>query len=180
MDPIDQLRDWLDAARAAREPDPQAMSLATVSADGVPSVRTVSMKELDGRGLVFTTSLASRKARELELTGRAAASFWWPRMRRQARVAATAERLPRADDERLFATRPRPHQLATIASPQGEPIDDLEPLRERAPLECPPDFGGFRLVPHVIEFWEERSDRLHERVEHRRGAGGWSSRRLAP
>jgi pyridoxamine 5'-phosphate oxidase len=187
IQPLVRLEAWLDEARASGEPTPEAMALATVGANGEPSVRTVSLKEVDRSGLVFTTNLKSRKAHDLDSAPRAALTFWWPRARRQVRAAGSTELLRRDATERLFTSRPLRHRLQTLVSPQGEPIESLEPLRaelERrhrdAPPACPDWFGAVRVVPSVVEFWEERPDRLHERCEYFRRDGGWTCRRLAP
>jgi pyridoxamine 5'-phosphate oxidase len=189
-DPLRQLQDWIDDARERGEGLPTAMTLATVSADGEPSARTVALKEIDERGLVFTTTLQSRKAAELQAEPRVALVFWWPAVQRQVRVSGRAELLGADEAERLFADRPRAHQLQTHVSRQGAEIDGLERLRsELAELERrfdgrdvprPDDFGGVRVVPEVVEFWEEGEARLHDRVEYARGDSGWDARRLAP
>jgi len=190
IQPLALVEAWLEDARESGEPAPAAMALATVSAKGEPSVRIVSLKEVDASGLVFTTSLGSRKGQDLDAAPSAALTFWWPRTRRQVRAAGAADLLSRDAAERLYSSRSLRHRLQTLVSPQGEPIESLERLRgeldelERryrdAPPPCPDWFGAVRVVPSVLEFWEERADRLHERVEYRRGDGGWTSRRLAP
>jgi pyridoxamine 5'-phosphate oxidase len=189
--PLELLERWLEEAREAGEPSPEEMTLATVSADGAPSLRTVSLKEIDERGLVFTTTLYSLKAVELTANPRVALLLRWKGPRRQARVLGGAEVLGRAVSERLFARRERSHQLQTMVSRQGAPIEDLEATRAalRAAEErfrddeprCPEDWGAVRVEPTLVEFWEERADRLHERIEHRRDRGGpWNQRRLGP
>ena len=189
-DPLARLSDWLAEAERGGEPEPVAMTLATVSAGGAPSARIVALKEVDDRGLVFTSVLHGRKAQELRADPRAAVVFWWPVVRRQVTATGTVEALGRDVAERLFAQRPIEHQLQTYGSRQGMQIDDLAPLRAEveearrragdAGVECPEDFGAFVLVPEVIEFWEEAPDRLHDRIEYRRAGEGWDRRRIAP
>jgi pyridoxamine 5'-phosphate oxidase len=189
-DPLARLSDWLAEAEHGGEPEPVAMTLATVSADGAPSARTVALKEVDDRGLVFTSVLHGRKAQELRADPRAAIVFWWPVVRRQVTATGSVEALGRDVAERLFAQRPPEHQLQTYGSRQGMPIDDLAPLRAEVEearrradggrVECPEDFGAFVLVPDVVEFWDEAPDRLHDRIEYRRAGAGWDRRRLAP
>lgn len=189
-DPIETLSSWLEEAREAEAPAPAAMTLATVGADGRPSVRVVSLKRLEAGALVFTTGLWTRKAVELRANPWAAAVFHWPALGRQARIEGRAEVADRALAEELFAARPRGHRLQAHASRQGEAIDDLAPLRARLetlraeladrPVPCPDDWGAIRLVPDAVELWTEGPDRLHDRLGYRAGAEGWRLTRLAP
>jgi pyridoxamine 5'-phosphate oxidase len=189
-DPLEILARWIEEAREVEVPAPAAMTLATVGGDGRPSVRVVSLKRLEERALVFTTGLWTRKAEELQANPQAAAVFHWPTLGRQARIEGRAEVAERELAEELFAARPPGHQLQTLASRQGETIDDLGPLRARLealeseaagrPISCPDDWGAIRLIPDSIELWTEGADRLHDRLSYRAGADGWHRTRLAP
>jgi len=189
-DPLGLLAGWREQARKAGLVDASAMSLATVGADGSPSVRLVSLKRLDQHGLVFTTALWSRKVAELRENPRVAAAFYWQSLGRQARVEGRAEIAERELAEELFAERPRSHQLQAHVSRQGEEIESIEALRERyeqldaelgeGPVPCPEDWGAVRIVPTRIEFWEEAADRMHRRTLFAAEAGGWRRSLLAP
>ncbi len=189
-DPLERLADWLAQAREAGLADATAMSLATVAADGSPSLRLVSLKRLDRDGLVFTTALWSRKVAELRESPRVAATFYWHSLGRQARVEGRAEIAARELAEELFAERPRSHQLQALASRQGEEIESVEALRERLeeldvelgdrPVPCPEDWGAVRVVPDRVELWEEAADRLHRRTLYEAVASGWRRSLLAP
>jgi pyridoxamine 5'-phosphate oxidase len=189
-DPIQLLARWIEEAREATAPVPGAMTLATVGPDGYPSARVVSLKRLEDGALIFTTGLWTRKAKELQTNPQVAAVFYWPTFRRQVRVEGRAEVADRELAEELFAERPRGHQLQTLASRQGEEIDDLGPLRRRLeeleseladkPILRPDDWGAVRLIPEVIEFWTEGNDRLHDRLSYAAVAEGWLCSRLAP
>jgi pyridoxamine 5'-phosphate oxidase len=190
-DPLQTLAEWLEEAREAGAPAPAAMTLATVGEDGRPSARVVSLKRLEAGALVFTTGLWTRKAAELRGNPHAAATFHWPSLGRQARVEGRAELAPRALAEELFAARPRAHRLQTLASRQGETIEDVASVRGRLaaleseladrPVTCPEDWGAIRLVPDAVELWTEGADRLHDRRAYQAEAGGgWRCSRLAP
>jgi len=189
-DPLETLVDWHAQAREAGLRDASAMSLATVGADGTPSLRLVSIKRLDRDGLVFTTALWSRKAVELGKNPRVAAAFYWQSLGRQARVEGRAEVAERELAEELFAERPRSHQLQAHVSRQGNEIESVEALRERfkrldaelgeGPVPCPEDWGAVRIVPDRIEFWEEAADRMHRRTLFAAERGGWRRSLLAP
>lgn len=189
-DPLERLASWLAQAREAGLADAAAMSLATVAADGSPSVRLVSVKRLDRDGLVFTTALWSRKVAELREGPRVAAAFYWQSLGRQARVEGRAEVAGRELAEELFAARPRSHQLQALVSRQGEEIESVEALRERLaaldaelgdrPVPCPEDWGAVRIVPDRVELWEEAADRLHRRTLFEAVVGGWRQALLAP
>jgi pyridoxamine 5'-phosphate oxidase len=189
-DPIEILGSWIEDARRAGAQAPAAMSLATATGDGRPSLRMVSLKRLDGEGLVFTTGLSTRKVEELTANPRAAATFHWPELGRQARIEGVAVLAARELALELFAERPRSHQLQAHVSSQGEEIDDLLALRDRlevldaeigeAPVPCPDDWGAIRIVPDRIELWKEAPDRLHERRLFEAGDGGWHRSLLAP
>lgn len=189
-DPLQLLAHWLDEARKAGAPAPMAMTLATADDDGRPAARVVSLKRLDEDGLVFTTGLWTRKAEELRANPRAAATFHWPTLGRQARIEGAARIAERELTEELFAARPRSHQLQTLVSRQGEEIDGLGPLRDRLdelsaeladrPIPCPDAWSAVRITPDAIELWAEGADRLHERRSFLRGADGWQRSHLAP
>lgn len=190
VDPLEILIEWRTQAREAGLPDASAMSLATVGSDGAPSLRLVSLKRLDRRGLVFTTALWSRKVAELKENSCVATAFYWQSLGRQARVEGRAEIAERELAEELFAERPRSHQLQAHVSRQGEEIENVEQLRERfaqldaelgeGSVPCPEDWGAVRIVPERIEFWEEAEDRMHCRTLFAAEAGGWRRSLLAP
>lgn len=165
------------------------MAFVTVAADGKPSARTVLLKRVERDGLLFTSALWTRKARELQGNPHVSLLFWWPTLGRQAHVAGEAREAERTLAHELFGERPLGHRVQTLVSRQGEPIEDLQPLRERhahlmqameAPPVCPEDWGAIRVVPQAIEFWEQAPDRMHERLLYERDGGGWRMKRLAP
>jgi pyridoxamine 5'-phosphate oxidase len=190
-DPLVQLARWLDDARRAGIVNAEAMSLATVSADGLPAVRMVLLKGCDDRGLTFFTNLESRKAVELAARPRAAVALYWQPLDRQVRAEGDVEPVSQAEARDYFATRPRESRLAAWASPQSRTVGDRAELErlyaqqeerfsgvDDPPL--PPHWGGYRLVPDAIELWESRPSRLHDRILYRRDAGAWRQSRLAP
>ncbi len=189
---LEQLTDWLQDAVLAGVPEPNAMVLATADEDGTPAARTVLLKALDERGLAFYTNLRSRKGRELERNPRASAVLLWLPVRRQVRVDGSVEEVETEEADAYFASRPRGSRLAALASPQSEVIESREALdRRHADLERrnhdadsiprPPWWGGRRLVPASVEFWQGRGDRLHDRLRYRReDSGSWVLERLAP
>lgn len=190
-DPIEQFTAWFRDAVGAGLLEPNAMSLATAGADGRPLVRTVLLKNYDARGFVFYTNLESRKARQLRENPRAALLFPWLLLERQVIVMGPVERLSTAEAVKYFVTRPRDSQLSAWASQQSSPISSRKLLelewaalkRKFSAGEVPmPDFwGGFRVVPDSIEFWQGGPDRLHDRILYtREGASSWSIGRLAP
>jgi pyridoxamine 5'-phosphate oxidase len=191
-DPLDQFRRWFEeASLASPELEPTAMTLATATPDGRPSARMVLLKGLDRGGFAFYTNRRSRKGRELEQNPRAALVFHWPAIERQVRVEGTVERLTDAESDAYFASRPPGARLSATASPQSEVVADRAALEERvaalrtrvgdAPADRPEHWGGYRLVPQVIEFWQGRPDRLHDRLVYTLSAtGAWSLARLAP
>ena len=194
-DPFRQFERWFDEAMKSQLPEPNAMTLATVGADGCPAARVVLLKGFDARGFAFFTNYLSRKGQELASQPAAALLFFWPELERQVRIEGSATRLDPADSAAYFADRPRPSQLGAWASPQSEPIAgraDLEArfaaTAERYPdaigaVPCPPHWGGYRLAPGTMEFWQGRASRLHDRIRYRRKeqrAGAWVIDRLAP
>jgi pyridoxamine 5'-phosphate oxidase len=190
---LTQFRRWLSEAEAAGVTEPGAMVLATASADGTPGVRTVLLKGLDERGFELFTNYGSRKAGELDANPRAALLFHWREpAHRQVIVDGTVERLSPDESDRYFATRPHGSQLGALASRQSSVIDSRDAL-ERAyteladrypPGEPPPRpdwWGGYRVAPYSVEFWQSRPNRLHDRLRFRRLDGGdWKLERLAP
>jgi len=190
-DPIKLFRNWFDAAQASGSRLPESMTLATASKDGRPSARVVLLKQVDGAGFVFYTNYRSAKARELEQNPQAALVFYWVGLDRQVRVEGLVERVSAAESDKYFKTRPRESQLGALASPQSEVIEGREVLeanlrelehrfRDRE-IERPAHWGGYRLKPERIEFWENRPGRLHDRIVYDLQAdGSWTIKRLAP
>ena len=190
LDPIQLFGQWFAAARKAGILLPEAMTLATASADGAPSARMVLLKGFDERGFEFYTNLGSRKADELTANPRAALCFHWGVLQRQVRIEGDVTQLSRKASAAYFRTRPRGSQVGAWASRQSQPLEDREMLARRVREiekrfeggEVPlPDFwGGYMLEPQRIEFWQGRADRLHDRLLFQREGDGWSSRRLHP
>jgi pyridoxamine 5'-phosphate oxidase len=189
-DPLDQFTRWFDEACSAPILEPNAMTLATVDAAGQPSARTVLLKAVDRRGLTFYTNLESRKARELAANPQAALLFWWPPQGRQVRFEGTIEPVDDAEADAYFATRPRGSQIGAWASAQSNVVADRGTL-EAAEREIaarfadravprPPFWGGYRLVPTRVEFWQGRINRLHDRLRYTRRGEGWDLERVAP
>ena len=186
VDPLEQFRIWFAEAGAVVE-TPEAMALATATADGAPSVRMLLLKRFDERGLVFHTHYISRKGVELEANPRAALLFHWSPLGRQVRVEGRGERLPEEESDAYFATRPRGAQIGALASRQSEPLDSRATLEQRiAELEDttperPATWGGYRVVPDAWEFWQRGDSRLHDRFRYEREpSGGWLIERLFP
>jgi pyridoxamine 5'-phosphate oxidase len=189
-DPIAQFQRWFDDARRAEVHEPNAMTLATVDAAGQPAARMVLLKGVDARGLAFFTNRDSRKASELAANPRAALVFWWGPLQRQVRFEGTIEDVDAAEADAYFASRPRGSQLAAWASAQSSVIEGRAALeaqermhRERfgeGLVPRPPFWGGYRLVPAVVEFWHGRESRLHDRLRYTRTVSGWRIERLAP
>lgn len=188
-DPIRELGRWIDGAREAGAPHPASVAFVTVGDGGRPSARTVTLKRLEDDALVFTSALWTRKAQEIEANPEVALLFHWPSLGRQVHVTGEAAIAERALAEELFSQRDLLHQLQTVVSRQGEPIDDLARLRDRlthlaeaqetAPA-CPADWGALRVRPRTAEFWDEAPDRLHERRLFTRREGGWRVGLLSP
>ena len=189
-DPIEQFRGWFEQALAADLHEPNAMTLATATPGGSPSARMVLLKGFDERGFVFYTNYEGRKAEELEANPRAALVLYWGELRRQVRVEGCVSRLPDAESDAYFAGRPRGSQLGAWASEQSRPVSDRGVLEQRLrELEAnyeghdvprPPFWGGYRVEPETIEFWQGRENRLHDRLVYRRSDGRWRRERLQP
>lgn len=187
--PLAELGEWIEEARATGAPQPGSVAFVTVGAEGRPSARTVNLKRLEDDALIFTSALWTRKAREVEANPHVALLFQWPSLGRQAHVVGKAAIAERALAEELFEERDLLHQLQTVVSRQGEPIDDLDPLRDRlahlaqvqetAP-SCPEDWGALRVRPEAIELWSESADRIHERRLFERDGDGWTVTLLSP
>jgi pyridoxamine 5'-phosphate oxidase len=188
-DPLVQLGRWFDAAVAARVPEPNAMTLATVDHEGRPAARVVLLKGIDELGLTFYSNYHSRKGRELEASGFAALVLVWLDLQRQVRVEGAVTRVDAAESDAYFASRPRASLLGAWASPQSVVIADRSVLEVRlAEAEArfpgvvprPPHWGGYRVIPDRLELWQGRTSRLHDRLVYLRAAGGWTIQRLAP
>ena len=188
-DPIAQFRRWFDEALAAHLPEPNAMTLATATPDGKPSARSVLLKGFDQRGFVFFTNYESRKAHELIANPQAALIFYWAELERQVRVEGSVSRVSEEESDAYFASRPRSSQLGAWTSPQSQVIAGRAVLDQRLEqmgqqfgddVPRPPHWGGFRVAPQVIEFWQGRPSRLHDRLRYRCEDGRWIIERLAP
>ncbi len=182
-DPMDGIRDWLAQASASGIAEPNIVHLATVDPDGRPSVRAVLVKDVD-EGVVFFTNYASRKGEALAAEPRAAGSILWQPLHRQIRVEGTVTKVSDAESDEYFAARPEAARRSAQASPQSRVIPDRAWLEERARSatgeDRPAVWGGYRLVPDVVEFWQGREGRLHDRILFRREGERWAVERLAP
>ncbi len=182
-DPLAHFQEFLREAESKGLPEPTGMSLATSTPEGQPSVRTVLFKGFYQNGITFYTNFEGRKGRELIANPKAAINFWWPLIEKQVRFEGIVEKLPRDVSEAYFATRPRLSQLGAWSSAQSNEIPDLEFLQnklketekkfEGKTIPCPPNWGGFVLMPQEVEFWIGRSGRLHERYVYQKQAEGW-------
>ena len=188
--PMRQFALWFEQVRDT-EPDPTAMALATASPDGRPSVRTVLLKGIDDRGYIFYTNYESRKAREMEATGRASLLFCWRTLERQVRIDGTVERISPVESDAYFETRPLDSRLSVYASKQSEAIENRDVLEEafervrrtygNGAVPRPEWWGGYRIVPDEFEFWQGRTSRLHDRLRYlKQPDGSWHRERLAP
>jgi pyridoxamine 5'-phosphate oxidase len=187
-DPIALFGAWLDAAVKSEINDPNAMTLATVDADGVPDARMVLLKGIDGGGFTFFTNTLSAKGRELAARPAAALVFHWKSLRRQVRVRGPVEAVSAAEADAYFATRARPAQIGAWASDQSQPLEGRLALEKRVAevglrfglgkVTRPPHWSGYRVIPQTMEFWRDRPFRLHERLVFDRAADGWTTRRL--
>ncbi len=190
-DPIEQFRKWFEEALAANLHEPNAMTLATTSSDGRPSARVVLLKGYDERGFVFYTNHEGRKGRELEENPYCALVFYWGELERQVRVEGRASRVSAEESDEYYWSRPRGSRLSAWASKQSRPIAGRDALEERLreledeyegrEVPRPPFWGGYRVEPEAIEFWQGRENRLHDRIVYRRvSGGGWETQRLQP
>ena len=188
--PVQLFHQWYEAAEESGMPLPEAMSLATATPDGLPSVRMVLLKEVDEDGFVFFTNYRSRKADDLESNPRAALCFHWPALERQVRINGFVSRVSREESEAYFRTRTRGSRIGAWASEQSRPLDARGTLERRVrameerfgegEVPLPPFWGGYRVRPEVIEFWQGRDDRLHDRLVFQRDGDAWRTRRLYP
>lgn len=187
----DQLQKWLDDAIRAGAPEPNAMVLATANAEGIPASRTVLMKGLDERGVVFFTNYTSAKSHDLMSTRFASATFPWYTLHRQATVRGTVEKVSQAETRTYWASRPRGSQLGAWASPQSVVVRDRTVLEnalanvqrrfaDADEVPVPPHWGGWRIRPEVVEFWQGRMDRMHDRLHFKQGRDGWKVERVGP
>ena len=188
-DPLRQFERWFEDALRAKLPLPNAMTLATVSAAGAPSARIVLLKGVEQGGFVFYTNYLSRKGRELERSARACLLLLWSDLERQVRVDGVVQKVTTAESDAYYATRPLGARLSAWASSQSEKVDSrkvletsMEDTKRRygdAPPR-PPHWGGYRVIPEEIEFWQGRADRLHDRLVYRRKGDSWAIERLSP
>jgi pyridoxamine 5'-phosphate oxidase len=191
-DPLVELAAWIEQARSAGHGLPEAFALATADGTARPAVRMVLLRGIGPDGVRFYTNLDSPKGRDLAANSRAAGTFWWEQTGRQVRLAGEVSGLDDAEAAAYWASRPRGHQLAALSSAQSEPVSDRSALEaevasatarfsEGEPIPLPTFWGGYRLMPDVVEFWESREDRLHDRIEYRRLPDRtWDRRRLQP
>ncbi len=189
VDPIVQFEKWLNEAIAAELPEPNAMTVATADAAGKPSARIVLIKGVDARGFVFYTNYASRKGHDIDANPQAALLFHWTELERQVRIEGRVERVSMDESDAYYLSRPLGSRIGAWASPQSAVITSREALEmAMSTLETslglapprPPHWGGLRVVPEAIEFWQGRSSRLHDRLRYVKTAEGWRLERLAP
>ena len=190
--PFPQFRRWLDAAEAANLPEFNAMALATASIDGKPSTRMVLLRGHDDRGFVFFTNYLSHKGAELAVNPFASLLFFWPAFQRQIRIEGSVSQTTAAESDAYFASRPKGHRLGALVSPQSQVIVGREFLAKRMEdlvrqyqdtddVPRPEHWGGYRVAPLTIEFWQGQENRLHDRIRYAKlGDGSWTKQRLAP
>jgi pyridoxamine 5'-phosphate oxidase len=188
-DPFIQFRIWFDQAVVAQVPEPNAMTLATIGAEGQPSARVVLLKDFDERGFVFYTNYQSRKAADLLAHPRAALVFFWPDLERQIRVEGSVTKASSEESDTYFNSRPLGSRIGAWASPQSQVIASRDVLDQRyrqlqeqygsGEVPRPPHWGGFRVVPNMFEFWQGRTSRLHDRLRYCWNQNAWARERLA-
>lgn len=188
--PIEQFRVWFEAALAAGVPEPNAMHVSTVTADGRPNGRIVLIKDVSETGFVFYTNYESRKGNELMEHPFAALTFFYPELERQIRIEGRVEKVSADESDAYFNSRPRGSQIGAWVSNQSRIIEDRDMLEDRqrelemqfngGPIPRPAHWGGFRVVPDALEFWQGRPSRLHDRIRYRREKGNWLIERLSP
>jgi pyridoxamine 5'-phosphate oxidase len=189
-DPIAQFRLWFDAALQAGVPEPNAMHLSTVKADGRPDGRIVLLKDVSATGFAFFTNYESSKGRELTENPFASLTFFYPELERQMRIEGRVEKVSPEESDAYFSSRPRGSQIGAWVSQQSETIADRMVLEERQrelesqfankPVPRPAYWGGFRVIPDALEFWQGRPSRLHDRIRYRKAGGNWLIERLSP
>ena len=189
--PFEQFKTWFDQAVAAQLPEPNAMTIATVTSDGKPSARIVLLKDYDERGFVFYTNYKSHKGQQLVENPWGAIAFWWAQLERQVRIEGRVEKVSPAESDAYFHSRPLGSQLGAWVSNQSQVIESREVLEQRLQklkeeydnkeVPRPPHWGGFRVIPSEIEFWQGRPSRLHDRLLYQRAEdGSWKIQRLSP
>ena len=189
-DPIEQFRRWFDETISASLHEPNAMIVATATPDGTPSARVVLLKEFDERGFVFHTNYEGRKGRELEANPPCSLLFYWGELQRQVRIEGSASRISEEDSDAYFRSRPRGGHLGAWASQQSQTVESRRKLEERVrdleteyegrEIPRPPFWGGYRVEPGRMEFWQGRENRLHDRLLYTRSDDGWRIARLQP
>ena len=189
-DPIRQLNLWLKDAIAGQKPDPTAMVVSTLDEEGNPESRVVLLKELTPEGLIFFTNYHSKKGQQIIANQRVSVVFFWPELERQVRIKGKAEKISEVDSESYFLSRPLESQLGAWSSPQSEIIESRNVLDdnythfrqyfETHEIKKPPHWGGFLIRPEYFEFWQGRSNRLHDRIEFCNDGQSWKIQRLAP
>jgi pyridoxamine 5'-phosphate oxidase len=189
--PVEQFKLWFNQALLAQLPEPNGMTIATATSEGKPSARMVLLKYYDQRGFVFYTNYESHKGQQLVENPWAAIAFWWAQLERQVRIEGRVEQVSPEESDAYFQSRPKDSQLGAWASSQSRVIDSRDVLEQRLqqlqkeyenqPVPRPPHWGGFRVIPTEIEFWQGRPNRLHDRLLYRQGEdGSWQMQRLSP